>query len=386
MKTRLHKQTQKRKPMADDLTLLKKLCYSKAYSLYGPLFFSEKKERLDWELDKVSAISGGAGAFLQMKDFIQKLKIFQKNMDKDISMRYGFRGAAASSLIAYLLEISEMDPFPYYPWTFFAGQKKLYFYLNMSLDLYENMYNWYNNIQIPSFLDIYVCLDISILEWIEKNTGEYYLRDPMDMKNILVYDAEIRKFFENDSLLEADSKLRFLTDFNKKYVPEVYRVLSLIKEYDHVPSSLQELMTLSGFLHSSFYEKKCSHDSCISEFFGDWFFYTTHASVYDYIVANPEDIYENLTWCGCPESDAIILSIKVQRAKQELTVDDWYVVKKYCGRQYADMVCEIEHLYYRSQCMENTIVTAQLMHYINEDYEAFMEAYDHISNKLGICV
>lgn len=118
----------------------------------------------------------------------------------------------------------------------------------------------------------------------------------------------------------------------------------------------------------------------------DWFFYTTHASVYDYIVANPEDIYENLTCCGCPEKDAIILSRKVQRAKQKLTVNDWYVIKKYCGSQYADMVSGIEHLYYRSQCMENAIVTTQMIHYINEDYTIFKEAYDHISNKLGICV
>lgn len=52
--------------MANAIAILRKLCYAKAYSLYGALFFSEKKERLDWELDKVSAIPGGASAFLQM--------------------------------------------------------------------------------------------------------------------------------------------------------------------------------------------------------------------------------------------------------------------------------------------------------------------------------
>lgn len=371
--------------MMDEMAILKKLCYSKAYSLYGSLFFGEKKERLEWELDKLRAIPGGAGAFLQMKDFIQKLKSCQKNMDKDMSMRYGFRGTAASSLIAYLLEISEMEPFPYYPWTFFTGQKKLYFYLNVSLDLFENMYYWYNDIQIPSFVDIYICVDRSILEVIERNTGVFYLRDPMNWKNVLTYDSDVRKFFETDSLSEEDSKLRFLTNFHKEYVSEVYSVFSLLKKYDHVPTSLHELMVLGGFLHSSFYEKKGGHSNCILKFLEEEL-YDRSCFVYDYIVANPEDIYRELIWKGCPEKDAIMLSIKVQRAKRKLTEDDRYVIEDYCGSQYADMVSEIEHLYYRSQCMENAIVTAQLIHYINEDYALFREAFDHIYDKLGVCV
>lgn len=82
---------------------------------------------------------------------------------------------------------------------------------------------------------------------------------------------------------------------------------------------------------------------------------------------------ECLTRCRCPEAKAVVLSGKVQRAKRKLTLDDKFVIENYCGRKYADVVFGIERLYIRSQCMENAIVTAQLMHYINEDYEVIPE-------------
>lgn len=375
--------------MADDMTLLRKLCYSRAYSLYGAAVFSEKKKRLDWELTMLKSIPDGADAFLQMREFVKTLKTCQKNRNRGISMRYGFRSTAASSLIAYLLEITEMDPEPYYPWTFFTGQKKLYFYINMSVDLYEDMYYWYSNVKIPSFLDIFISVDMSILEMIEKNTGGFYLSDPMDMKNASVYNEDIKKFFKTDSISVSDSRLKYLTDYKKEYVPEVYEVLSLIKKFSHMPSSLQELMVLDGFLHSSFYDKEYGHAKYVKDWITDVICAGKSAwalldRIYDCMVASPEDVYECLTRCRCPEEKAVVLSGKVQRAKRKLTLDDKFVIENYCGRKYADMVFGIERLYSRSQCMENTIVTAQLMHYINEDYEVFRRAYAQIDDRLKI--
>ncbi len=83
---------------------LRTLCYKNVPAKYGNLT-DKIKERIDFELDVIHRM-GYDGYFLVVKDFIDAAR------DRDIPVGPG-RGSAAGSIVAFLLDITRLDPLKY---------------------------------------------------------------------------------------------------------------------------------------------------------------------------------------------------------------------------------------------------------------------------------
>ena len=83
---------------------LKHLCYDAAQKKY-PTFEGEVQERIDYELGVIGRM-GFDGYFLVVKDIIDNAR------KQDVPVGPG-RGSAAGSIIAYLLDITKIDPLKY---------------------------------------------------------------------------------------------------------------------------------------------------------------------------------------------------------------------------------------------------------------------------------
>ncbi len=114
---------------------IKELAYDGAYSIYGNPLPTEVKERLDKELNSI----------IENEDFATLYMIAQKLVKKSNEDGYivGSRGGIASSLVAYCIGITEVDPIKYkIPFETFAGfygEREPDIDLNFAGEIQENI-------------------------------------------------------------------------------------------------------------------------------------------------------------------------------------------------------------------------------------------------------
>lgn len=332
--------------------------------------FQQIKSCVDWELERIMEIPNGAKAFCEMAEFMNAIKNHYSKLSKKRCCRYNFRGPVAASMVAYLCGITELEPLELYSWVFFRKKmKEIRFDLNVTIDMYNRMMDYYS-IVIPSCVVLHIGVDISILEQIEKWSDTEWNNSIISWQERKErYNEEIARFCLNDTINGTYSKFHYLNDFTQCYVPQIVEILEFLKFKDKLPSTLGELMKLDGFLHSSFWEPGMTHLQLLQE---------CESFSYDEMISCPEDVYERLVENGCTKHVAISISNKIQAKNKRLELDDLITLTDYCGEDYMRTAEKIEHLYYRAQIFEMSIVTAQMMYYININFSDFKIAYDKV--------
>ena len=120
-----------------------------------------KKNRIKYELSIIKKIDGGEYAFLETANFIKKLKKLCRSVRKDYDPGITFRGPALSSICAYLLGITEVDPvrnrFP--SWAFFVGHKEIMFNINLPYAAYSLLLDY--GLEIPACVKLFYNRDIT---------------------------------------------------------------------------------------------------------------------------------------------------------------------------------------------------------------------------------
>lgn len=98
----------------DSNKIIKEDCYKRAYQLYGKNLPKEIKERLDLELNSIIK-NKFESIYLIYSDLVKK--------SKELGYGVESRGSVGNSFVAYLLEITEVDPIKYkLPFELFAGK------------------------------------------------------------------------------------------------------------------------------------------------------------------------------------------------------------------------------------------------------------------------
>ena len=360
------------------LDRLKSICYQRAYTLYGAEFFRGYKSRLDYEFERISSIPGGAESFLKTREFIGKIKNLWKSQQNKRGNRFAgtkprltFRGPVLAGLVAYLCGITEYDPveWGFYAWTFFLKSKVMEFNLDVTVNMYDLIREY--DLKVPSCVILRIDVDQSVLEEAEvcgKMPRYSFRNSPEALQEI---DGEIKKFFRETVGKNVDEAIKYIWNENEQIAADAVSILAYLGEIDQLPESFGELGRLNAFLHNTLREgTRLQMLQAIPELY-----------VYDGMIAYPEDVYETLAREGCSEEDAQWVAKSVQRAGRTLTLREESALEDYCGRTYALMAAQMEHLFYKSQVLGKSMGVAELIRWYNHEPETLQAAYAWVTGK-----
>lgn len=167
-------------------TELKKLAYEGAYKIYGNSLPKEIEDRLNKELNSI--IDNGYSSLYM---------IFQKLVAKSNEDGYivGSRGAVGSSLVAYLIGITEVDPIKYnIPFETFAG---FYGYKEPDIDLnFSGEYQIMAQRYVKNIIEGSTTYKSGTVGTIADKTAYGFVKKYYDEKGIQINNAEIEKIAE----------------------------------------------------------------------------------------------------------------------------------------------------------------------------------------------
>ncbi|MBR1851731.1 MAG: hypothetical protein IJ794_00945 [Lachnospiraceae bacterium] len=360
------------------LEQLKSICYQRAYALYGAEFFGGYKSRLDYEFDRISSIPGGAEAFLKTREFIGKIKNLWKSQKNKRGSRFAgtkprltFRGPVLAGLAAYLCGITEYDPveWGFYAWTFFLKSKVMEFNLDVTIEMYDLIREY--DLKVPSCVILRIDIDQSVLEEAEARGEMTRYNFQNSQKALQEIDGEIKNFFREVMEKNTDEALTYIWDENEQMAADAVSVLTYLGEIDQLPESLGELSRLNAFLHNTLREgTRLQMLQAIPELY-----------VYGSMIAYPEDVYETLAKEGCSREEAQRIAKIVQRAGRTLTMQEERLLEDYCGRTYALLAAQTEHLFYKSQVFGKSMGVAELIRWYNHEPETLRTAYAWVTDR-----
>ena len=340
------------------------ICRKKIGEVYPQDVIPAAIVRLEYELEALSRIRGGDRAFLETMAFARKLRNLCRGAGSGYKPRISFRGPVLASLIAYLTGISEHDPIAlgFYPWIFYEKPSVVEFNFNLPMRAIQMINNY--DLNVPKSDVIYLGRDASVIELVEEGIPGVLIH--YDIPDYRINNSEIKGFFDK-AIKKGSDRLDYLVGFDNEYVPHARDVLEYLSFNDELPSSIEQLAKLDGFIHSSLF-----NDDYISAMD------TVEGSLYDSLISYTEDISDILIRGGCETEKAKMLARKVKSAKQILAPDEIYIIERYCGKKYAKMMSNIKHLYCKSQCFEVGLIESELIYLINHHSKLTSEAYEKV--------
>ena len=333
----------------------------------------ETAKRLHDEMQSLSRIPGGKQAFNDTVGFMEKMLNICKSLDKRYEPIITFRGPVLSSLLAYKMGITGIDPVTYgfNSWLFYEKTRFIEFNLNIPIRAVNIIYDY--NIRIPSCVRINAGRDASIIETVmQSGVCDSKLDLTLPKKDRLFEgDDEIKHFFDM-IFMGKKEYLKYINGYDDKYVPHVYEVLEFLYEISRLPTSLEELARLDGFLHCTL--KKGNYLSALESAWDC----SIDGDIYGSLIAFTDDVYDALIDGGCDDMKAKIITKKVKNLSQRPNPVDQYYLEYYCGCDFLLRTSFIKHLYCRSQCLQSALLESGLMHLINHYPESVRQAYESL--------
>lgn len=347
---------------------LKSICHEQIRRLY----YNDKKDlamrRFEYEYEMLMKIPGGEKAFLETAEYLKKIQnvcTCVHGYEPVIT----FRGAVMSSFIAYLIGIIRDDPLKtdLEPWVFYERKRVIEFNVDITIRTYKVIKNY--EIIPPYSVVLRIGRDSSIIEIVEESIA-YKM-------NASINGDVISSFF-NKVAHEDLQKLRFFTGFDERYVPYVFSTLEKLREYRQLPKDLSELSLLDGFLHSTLKDKDYLHALDMAYKSGD-------GNIYDFMISSVEDVYHKLLDSGCDKTTAKRIAVITMSRKKRLGYEDMLNTVYNLGENYMEMLINIEHLFSKCQCYQNSIQEEKLMYLICNHPDAVSEAYEEACSFLSDC-
>ena len=343
---------------------LRGICLKKIGEVYPQDVIPAAIARLEYELEALSRIRGGDQAFLETMAFARKLRNLCRGAGSGYKPRISFRGPVLASLIAYLVGISEHDPIAlgFSPWIFYENPSVVEFNFNLPMRAIQMINNY--DLNVPKSDVIYLDRDASVIELVEECIPGVLVN--YDISDYRIISSEIKGFFD-EAIKKSSDRLDYLVGFDKEYVPHARDVLEYLSFNDELPSSIEQLAKLEGFLHSSLFD-----DDYISAID------TVEGSMYDSLISYTEDISDILIRGGCEMEMAKIIARIVKNENYSINEYELNIIERYCGYGCAITMGNIKHLCCRSQCFQIGLIESELIYLINHHSKLTSEAYEKV--------
>jgi len=341
------------------------ICYNKAYELYGKILPKETKERLNLELNSI------------INNHFESIYLICSELVKysnELGYEIGFRGSVGNSLVAYLLEITSIDPIQYnLPFEMFAGKnydKKpkidLYFSNKIQSKIVAYLEKKYGKVEI----NILENNDLTILHELEKETN-------ISSKDIRLDDKETLKMFLHANNKSYPISTNGISEFEDGFAKKMVEIAK--------PRNFNDLVCISALSHGS----------------GTWN-YNAHTLVredgkkIDEVISNREDMYHYLLNNGIDKNTAYDITLFITDGKAlkgrslwKLKIDEykefsdkWEEYKKILKEHnipdwYIKDAEKIEYMFLKSRAIENTINEFKIgwykVHYPKEFYKVYFK-------------
>ena len=338
----------------DYINALRKLCNDQGYNKYGYGYFEKIKLIVDKELELIAKIPNGARDLVKVSEFMKKVKqYYERSFGEPL---FGFRGGINASMVAYLCGITKEEPKEYYTWTCYERVRWIRFDINMSYKLYDKVYNYYN-VNIPECATLYSCLDLSIFEYLNEPPVKYSEEE----SEVILEEFWNRAFFEDD-------RLNYIYYWREKHVPNSQAIFNYLKESNILPKTKEQLVKIVGFLFSEFDDDSITHIKLIKSYGTD---------LYEKMISSPENIYEVLVKNGVYADWAVDIALETKYRRGDINLDEMMLVMDCCGEEYMENIKQIKFLFCRTHCTEISNNILHMMRLINEDFEAYKEAYEY---------
>lgn len=346
------------------------MCDTNARKIYGRLLPAHVKERLEEELAYIQK-KGWVNEFLEAAEFMEG-----DYFTKDDRFNKGFRGALGSSFVAYLCNITTMNPLDFfnrrkmalYSRMFFE-QEKLMFYINLPDRIIKTIEE--RGIEVPECMCLLSSKNLTLLDKLQRATGEKYsCRLQSNLKSILGNEFSLFLYedeFDEKGYPDAGKVLAECIPEFESGCELFLEVLDSMRLYAKSPRTIADVARILGLLHGQ----------------GTWIdnaqelyprCYYEEQQIDDCLITCVEDVYELLKTKEVSDDEAMEIALNVSKGDRQLTYDDRVFMTRLCGdSMFAESAGKIDYLFYRAQCLQYAWETVRIIYYLLYFKEQYMK-------------
>ncbi len=352
------------------------VCYANARKIYGRLLPAFVKESLEEELKYIQK-KGWAKEFLEAAEFMSG-----DYFTRDDRFNKGFRGSLGASFVAYLCNITTMNPLELRNSAgiglycrLFYEKEKLTFYINLPDRIIKTIEK--RGVEVPECMCLLSSKNLTLLDQLQRATGEkYYCNIQSDLKDIvgnhfwlfLYEDKFDEKGYPMAGKALAECVPEF--EFGGKLLLEV---LDTTRLYDGLPKTIADIAPILGLVHGQGTWMDNARELYVQ------FDYEGKRSLIDeYLITCAEDIYERMLQKGFPDDEAIEIMQNVSKGNRQLTSDDLHQIEKAgYDELFMDVIQRIDYLFSRAQCIQYAWEMVRIIYYLRYFKEQYMQVIDY---------
>lgn len=355
--------------------IIKEKTNEKAYELYGKDLPQNIRNRIELELNTIIN-NNYASIYLIYSDLVKK--------SNEWGDKVGFRGCIGNSFVAYLLEITNINPIKYnLPFEVFVGinyDKEQDIDLNVSVEIREKLIEYLqtkfdtkgNGDTTNICKSIKLHDDLTMIHELEKLTK-------IDSDTIDLEDSETLSIFSNDN----DTMTTIgISEFGTEYARNILEKTK--------PKNFNDLVCISALSHGTGTwgenaDILVEDGKCVDEVISN------RDDVYNYIVSNGIDdntAYEITKFIRCGKAKRKINS-NIKENIRKLYNNQW---KEYCNimkehnipQWYIESAEKIGYLFPKAHAISNTSNAFKIAWYKVHYPKAFYDTYFKVMSDLNV--